>query len=109
MSLSAHATGTQWRAVQRRLKVDMRSLFADAGIQWRDRAGRIQLRADDPGPLGYALPLRTADGRVRADAAKRLARDVFGGSLEVLQRHRLDEMDVDRWACDWRSCSEPTL
>ena len=100
--LPAHVAGTQLRAVQSRLKVDMRSLFAEAGIRWRDRAGRVQLRTDDPGPLVYALPLQTADGRVRADAAKRLARDVFGGGLDeaarqVLQTPGLHKMDIDRW------------
>lgn len=102
VSLPAHVTGTEWRAVQSRLKVDMRSLFAEAGIRWRDCGGRIQLRADNAGPLVYALPLQTAEGRVRADAAKRLARDVFGGGLDgaarqVLQTPGMHQMDIDRW------------
>lgn len=80
-----------WRAVQDRLKIDMRRLFAEAGIRFRTRAGRIVLRADDPGPLVYALPLQTADGRVRADAAKTLARDTFGGGLEDAARLVLRE------------------
>jgi len=100
--LPAHVTPDGWRAVQTRLKVDMRQLFAEAGIRFRIRADRVAVAADDPGPLVYALPLQAADGRVRASAARTLARDMFGGGLDeaaamVLRQPGIHKMDIDRW------------
>lgn len=102
MLLPAHVTPDGWRAVQTRLKVDMRQLFAEAGIRFRIRADRVAVAADDPGPLVYALPLQAADGRVRASAARTLARDMFGGGLDeaaamVLRQPGIHKMDIDRW------------
>ena len=101
VTLPGHVTPSGWRSLQTRLRVDMRQMFAEAGIRWRSSSGSIALRADDPGPLVYALPLQTKDGRIRGDAAKRLARDSFDGRFEgavsrVSQCH-FDPADIDRW------------
>lgn len=100
--LPDHVRPAQWNAVQSRLKRDMRQAFAAAGIRSRLQNGRVAVRADNPGPFVYTLPLQTADGRIRANASKTLARDTFGGGLEggataFLRQRGLHETDVDRW------------
>jgi hypothetical protein len=100
--LPDHVRAPQWNAVQSRLKRDMRQTFATAGIRSRVQNGRVAIRADDPGPLVYALPLQTADGRIRANAEKALNRDTLGrglerGATEFGRQAGFIESDVDGW------------
>ena len=86
-TLPVSVDAERFEALGSRLRKELRSFLAGAGLQYRRTdQGRVCLRCQptDRGGLVYARPLQNAAGQFRRDAPERLARDTVDAGLEAL-------------------------
>lgn len=100
IELPPQITPPIWRSVQARLQADMRSFLAGAGIRFRMSGNRVTIAAD-PSTFLYSRPLQRADGAIRTDAARTLAKDTVNVSFTKPLQLFSSGTGFDREQMDW--------